>query len=73
MKQVLFSITLAKDKKHTFLKVQNPCYKSWYTNDLLYTLIARVFPGILANIIELKTFYSSFKSFYDSASTSAGS
>ena len=68
MKQVLFSITLAEDKICTFLQVYNPCFLAhiW----LFCTLMVCVFQGLLANVVELKKVYISFKLFYDSASAS---
>ena len=67
MKQVLFSIKLAEEKNIRAYR----CIilaKSLGTFMAFYTLTIWVFHGLLGNTTEVKKFYISFKSFYDSAS-----
>ena len=71
MKQVLFLLTLAEDKRYTFLHILIVLTKSLGTLMAFYTLMVWVFRRLLANIVELKQFYISFKTFSDSASASA--
>ena len=75
MEQVVFLITFAEDERYRFLQMFTTSQKI----DLFakfYTLMIRMFQVLLANTVELKKFHIVLKfrkSFYDSASVSAGS
>ena len=72
MKQVLFSKTAEDTDVRPYRYIV--LAKSLSTRTAFYTLMLRVFQGLLAIVVELnKKFYVSFKSFYNSASASASS
>ena len=68
MKQVLFFTTLAEDLR-SYRCIARA--KNLGIFIAFYTLVIMVFRGLLANIVEPKALYISFKSFYASASASA--
>ena len=70
MKQVLFLITLAEDRRYTFIQIYNPCLKSCYIYNFLHTDDLGVSRTCSKQCRALR-FYVSFKTFYDSASASA--